>query len=213
MPLGECQRIHTSKRDLYLSIYRGHFATSHSHMNYYIDIASNKSNLHEADAVADALAEHIKYTTAVDTVLCLDGTEVIGTCLARILTSGNRYHVNAGNDIYVLAPEEITGRQLYFRDNIVSMIQGKAVLVLAASVVTGATANAALEAVRYYGGTPIGICSIFATMNEYGGIPVNSIFNPNDLEGYVSGPSAQCPLCKKGVKITALVNSYGCSAL
>ena len=72
MPLGPCTKIRTGSPDLYLDIYKGHFATSHSHMNYYIDIASNKSNLREADAIAQVLSETLRYTTAVNTILCLD---------------------------------------------------------------------------------------------------------------------------------------------
>ncbi len=213
MSLGECRKLRTKQHNICLNIYQGHFATAHSHMNYYIDISSNKSNLREADAIAEALAEHIKYTTEVNTILCLDGTEVIGACLARVLSSANRFHINAGNDIYVLAPEMIAGGQLYFRDNTVPMIKEKCILILTASVVTGGTVNSAIEAVRYYGGSPSAICSIFATKKEYDGIPVCSVFDPHDLEGYVSSTAASCPFCKRGIKITALVNSFGCSAL
>ena len=213
MPLGECYKIRANSPDLYLKYYKGHFATSHSHMNYYIDITENKSSLREARAVAGALSDHVRYTTAVDTVLCLDGTEVIGACLAADLTKADRFHVNAGNDIYVLTPEYVAGSQLYFRDNTAPMVNGKAVLILAASVVTGYTAEAAVEAIRYFGGTPVEICSIFATMKECCGIPVRSVFDPNDLGDYVYTPAAKCPLCEQGIKITALVNSFGCSAL
>ena len=50
--------------------------------------------------------------------------------------------------------------QLMFRDNIVPMIKGKHVLVLAVSVATGGTVKAAMEAVKYYGGEiyPSGKC-------------------------------------------------------
>lgn len=213
MPLGPCIKIHTSSPDLYLDIYKGHFATSHSHMNYYIDIASNKSNLREADAIAQALAENLRYTTSVQTILCLDNMEVIGACLARALTKPDRFSVNANNSIFVLTPEHTTGSQLFFRDNTAPMITGKDVLILAASVVTGYTSQSALEAVRYYGGNPVAICAIFANIKACDEIPVFSVFNPNDLEGYITSSAHTCPMCKRGEKITALVNCFGCSAL
>ncbi len=213
MSLGECYRIRSESPDLYLNIYKGHFATSHSHMNYYIDIASNKANLREAKAVAQALAKHYQYTERIETVLCLDGTEVIGAFLAEQLTKPDRYNINAGRDIFVLTPEHISGSQLFFRDNTAPMINGKSVLILAASVVTGYTAESAVEAVRYYGGTPAGICSIFATVNETNGIPIRSVFDPKYLPDYLFCPAIRCPMCKRGEKITALVNSFGCSAL
>lgn len=213
MPLGQCQKIRSNSPDLYLDIYKGHFATSHSHMNYYIDIASNKSNLRQANAVANALAEHFKYTTQIQTILCLDNTEVIGACLAGALTKSDRFNVNAGNDIFVLTPEHTAGSQLFFRDNTSSMITGKDMLILAASVVTGYTAQSAVEAIRYYGGNPVGVCAIFATIKECEAIPVCSVFDPNDLPGYLTSPAHNCPMCRNGEKITALVNCFGCSAL
>ena len=65
---------------------RGHFATNHSHINYYIDITYPKARLSEAQAVAKHLASRFISSTMVDTILCLDGTTVIGTCLADELT-------------------------------------------------------------------------------------------------------------------------------
>ena len=74
-------------------------------------------------------------------------------------------------------------------------------------------AKAAIEAVQYYGGTVEGIASIFATADECQGIPVRSAFDPNDLQDYTIKPSHECPMCKKGQKIDALVNSFGFSKL
>ena len=55
--------------------------------------------------------------------------------------------------------------------------------------------------------------SLFATKDECEGYPVHSIFNPNDLQDYQSFPSHECPLCKAGKKIDALVNSFGYSKI
>lgn len=40
------------------------------------------------------------------------------------------------------------------------------------------------------------------------GYPVTSIFNPNDLGDYQSYDSRDCPWCKQGKRIDALVNSF-----
>lgn len=213
MPLGEPIHIKSKSPYLFLNIYSGHFATSHSHMNYYIDIAANKASLKEANAIGKALAEHFRLTTPVDTILCLDNTEVIGTCLARALTKPDRFNMNENNDIFILTPEHTAGSQLFFRDNTAPMIAGKAVLILAASVVTGYTAESAVEAVHYFGGEPVGVCSIFATSDNCVGLPVKSVFDPNDLPGYYTSEPLHCPMCRRGERITALVNSFGCSAL
>lgn len=213
MALGEHFKIGTKSSLLYLDIYKGHFATSHSHTNYYIDITSHKSSIREAMAVAKALAEDYKTTVMIDTILCLDGAEVIGACLARELSRNDSFSVNAGGDVFVVTPEHTTGSQLFFRDNVSPMIKGKSVLVLAASVVTGFTAKSAIEAVSYYGGRVVGVASLFATIDECVGVPVTSVFDPNDLPGYTTNLSIDCPLCKAGKKIDALVNNFGISML
>ena len=206
-------KLPTKKADLYLRVAKGHFATSHSHINYYIDVTMQKTRLSEARAVARALVSAYKLTTIVDTVLCLDGTEVIGACLASELTRDGFVNMNAHQTIYVVTPEHTTGSQLLFRENITPMITGKHVLILAASVTTGYTVQAAIEAVKYYGGMVAGLAAIFATVKECEGYPVASIFDPNDLPDYKTYDSHQCPYCKAGQRIDALVNSYGYSTL
>lgn len=213
MPSNQTFKIRTKHRDLFLRVSKGHFATSHSHINYYIDVTTQKTRLSEAKAVAKKLVSYYAYNTIVDTVLCLDGTEVIGTCLANELTKGNYINLNAHQTIYVVTPEHTMGSQLIFRDNILPAIAGKNVLVLAASVTTGYTAQAAIEAIKYYNGQVSGVCSIFSTVDECMGYPVNSIFDTRDLDDYFSYPSHECPMCKQGKKIEALVNSFGFSKL
>ncbi len=213
MPSNEIIKIKTKQDNLYLRVAKGHFATSHAHSNYYIDVAAQKSRLSEAKAVAQKLCGGYKYsTTIVDTILCLDGTEVIGTCLADTLVKNDFININAHQTIYVVTPET-SNSQLLFRDNIVPMIRGKHVLILAVSVSSGATVASAIDAVKYYGGEVAGVASIFATKKEIGGFEVNSVFNPSDLEGYFSVPAHECPLCAKGEKIDALVNYHGFSKL
>ncbi len=213
MPTIDTKTIKTKRPNLFLRVSKGHFATNHSHINYYIDVSAQKARLSEASALAKELVSYYNSTTIVDTVLCLDGTQVIGTCLAEELTRGNFTNLNAHQTIYVVTPENTSGSQLIFRDNIAPMIKGKNVLILAASVVTGYTAQAAVEAINYYDGHVAGICSIFATLKECAGQRVVSVFDPNDLEGYASYPSHECPMCKEGKKIDALVNSFGFSKL
>ena len=214
MPTTNIMKIKTKRNNLYLRVAKGHFATNYTHTNYYIDVAAQKSRFSEAKAVAQELCASYNYsTTIVDTILCLDGTEVIGTCLADELTKNSFMNINAHQTIYVVTPEMTGSLQLLFRDNIVPMIKDKHVLVLAVSVATGNTASSAIDAVRYYGGEVVGIASIFATQKECGGYPVESVFNPNDLEGYFTVPAHECPLCKQKVKIDALINSFGFSKL
>ena len=213
MPTDNSYKIRTKNKNLFLRVSPGHFATSHSHINYYIDVTTQKTRLSEAMAVAKELVSYYKSSTIVDTILCLDGTEVIGACLANELTKSDYTNLNAHQTIYIIEPEHTAGSQLFFRDNIVKMIEGKHVLVLAASVTTGFTARGAVEAINYYGGFVSGISAIFATEHECMGYEVKSVFDPKDLDGYASYPSHECPLCRAGKKIDALVNSFGYSKL
>ena len=213
MPTENSYKIRTKQKNLFLRVATGHFATSHSHINYYIDVTTQKTRLSEATAVAKELASYYSISTVVDTILCLDGTEVIGACLAKELTNGGYVSMNAHQTIYVITPEHTVGSQLFFRDNIVPMIKGKNVLILAASVTTGYTAKAAVEAVTYYDGHVAGISAIFATEKTCADYPVRAVFDTDDLDGYASYPSHDCPLCRAGKKIDALVNSFGYSKL
>ena len=193
-------KLPTKNKRMFLRVARGHFATSHSHINYYIDATMQKNRLSEAAEAARELVHMYKSTTIVDTVLCLDGTQVIGTCLANELTKDG-------------TPEYTSGSQIILRDNIAPMVRGKHVLILAASITTGYTMQAAIEAVQYYGGQVAGLSAIFATTHEFMGYPVSSIFDPNNLPDYQSYESRDCPMCKAGQPIDALVNSFGYSAL
>ena len=133
--------------------------------------------------------------------------------MASELTRAGITNMNAHRTIYVVTPEHTSGSQLLFRDNSAPMIVGKHVLVLAASVTTGYTAQAAVEAIRYYSGIPVGICSIFTCMDECEGFPIVSIFNAKDvLPDYQSTSSHDCPLCRAGQKLDAMVNAYGISS-
>ncbi len=213
MPTLHIMKHATKRQNLFLRVAMGHFATNNRHSNYYIDVVSQKSRMSEAKAVAEELCSYYYADTVVDTILCLDGTEVIGACLAESLSKADFVNMNAHKSIYVVTPEIIGGNQFIFRDNIVPMIAGKHVMILGVSVSSGKTAEAAIDAVKYYGGIVSGVSAIFSTEEECGGFPVRSVFDPNDLDDYNSYPSHECPLCKSGVKLDALINSYGFSKL
>ena len=214
MPSTDVRKISTKDRHLFLRVAKGHFATTNYHSNYYIDVAAQKSRLSEATAVARELCRDYNYTTTViDTILCLDGTEVIGTCLANELTQNNFMNLNEHGTIYIVTPEMTGTSQIMFRDNIVPMIRGKHVLILAVSISSGYTAKLAIDAVNYYGGEVEGVSAIFSTKDECGGYKVNSVFDPQDLPGYFARPSHECPLCRQGEKLDALMNCHGYSKI
>ena len=196
-----------------LRIAQGHFATNHSHINYYVDITFNKTRLSEAKDTAYELVSHFINDTPVDTILCLDGTAVIGTCVAEELTKNGFQTINAHKTIYVLEPEYNANSQIIFRDNIQPMIRGKHVLVLMASVTTGFTAKRSIEAIGYYGGKVAGVAALYRAVDEVAGYPVRSVYSIQDLPDYQSYDYHDCPYCKQGQPIDALVNSFGYSKL
>ena len=119
----------------------GHFATPQSHITNYMDITTLKTRCTEAKSLAAILAKRYEITTPVDTIVCLDGTEVIGTYLAEELTKSGILSYNAHRTLYVVSPEHsMAGAgQIIFRDNLQRTIRNKHILVLTGSVTTGHT--------------------------------------------------------------------------
>jgi len=72
--------------DIKLRVIPGHFATANSHINYFIDMSLMKYRQSEANSIAKAISEKYVASTMVDTILCMDGCEVIGAYLANYLT-------------------------------------------------------------------------------------------------------------------------------
>ena len=192
---------------------RGHFATNHSHINYYIDITNQKVKLNEAKDMARQMVANFINNTPVETILCLDGMSVIGTCLAQELTKNGFQSMNENSDIYVIEPEYNANSQMIFRDNVQALVRNKHVLVLMASVTTGFTAHKAIEAIGYYGGEVVGIASLYSAVKDISGLPVRSVYNLSDIPDYASYDYKECPYCKKGRKLDALVNSFGYSSI
>ena len=59
----------------------------------------------------------------------------------------------------------------------------------------------------------VGISAIFSAVDEVEGQPVNAVFHKDDIPDYQSCAMHDCPLCKEGRRIDALVNSFGYSKL
>ena len=209
----EIKHLDRRRGNVPLRVARGHFATNHSHINYYIDVTYQKTRLSEAKASAYQLVSQFINDTPVDTIVCLDGTAVLGACVAEELTKSGFCTINAHQTIYVVEPEFVSSSQMIFRDNIQPMIKGKHVLILMASVTTGYTAKRSIESICYYGGMVSGVAAIYRAVDEIEGYPVRSIYSVKDLPDYESYDYRECPYCKQGKKIDALINSYGYSAL
>ncbi|MBE6004182.1 MAG: orotate phosphoribosyltransferase [Lachnospiraceae bacterium] len=207
------QKIEVSGISVPLKVTKGHFATNHSHTNYYIDLTTVKARASEAHAVAAKLVENYLFGMVVDTIICDEGTEVIGAFIAEELTKSGAMNTNAHKTVYIVKPEFNTNSQIIFRDNIKPMIRDKNILIVEGSVSTGKTINRVMEAVKYYGGKLSGISAVFSAISSYNGVPVVSAYGINDLPDYEYTDYNECPLCKAGQPIDGLVNSFGVSML
>lgn len=191
----------------------GHFVTNHSHINTYVDMTIMKSRKSEAAAAASVLARKYTTSTYIDTIICMDGCEVIGAYLADELTASGIMSLNQHKTMYIVTPEMNPGGQLIFRDNMQFMIEGKHCLLLLASATTGRTVARALECIQYYGGMISGVSAIFSASDRVEGVEINHIFSAEDIGDYQTYEASKCPMCARGERIDAIVNSFGYSRL
>ena len=196
-----------------LKIIPGHFATSQSHITHYLEMTTMKTRCAEAGRIARYLATRYETTTPVDSIICLDGLEVVGAFLAEELAKAGVLSMNAHKTIYIVTPEFNGNGQLMFRDNIQHMVRNRNVVILMGSITTGETLRKCIQSVLYYGGTIQGVSSIFSAINKVAGMDINSVFYKKDVPNYESYKPDECPMCKKKEKMDAIVNGYGYSKL
>lgn len=192
-----------------MSIIPGHYATSHSHVNYYVDLTSVKTGLKTAKEAAKELGSQFS-ATHVDTIICLEGTDILGAFLAEHLSQAG---INVDEDISLVTPETNSNNQLIFRDNVQKKIWGKRILLLISSASTGKSINRAVECLQYYSGELVGIGAIFSAIKAIHGMEVHSLFTEADIPNYINVLPADCPMCRSGRKVDALINSFGYSKL
>lgn len=190
----------------------GHFATSHSHINYYVDVTSIKTRASEAKEAAKVLFSKVPHNSYIDTIVCMDGTEMIGAFLSQQIENAGIMSVNTHETTYVVSPE-INNNQMLFRDNNKGAIEGKHVVLLLATTTTGETIRRAMECISYYGGTITCVASIFSTIDEVDGTKVEKLFDDDDVVNYQAYSVTECPFCKKNMPIEAMVNGFGYSKL
>lgn len=202
-----------SNKKLVLRVIPGHFATNNSHINQYIDLTMTKTRQSEAMEVAKDMAKHYVNSTVVDTIVCLDGCEVIGAYLAQELTNEGIMSMNAHQTIYIINPVYNTNGQMMFRENNQSSVYNKHILLLVGSATTGDTLKRSLDCIKYYGGHIEGISAVFSAVEKVEGVAVNSIFKPRDIPDYRSYTIDECPMCKEKHRLEAIVNGYGYTKL
>ncbi|MDE5933335.1 MAG: orotate phosphoribosyltransferase [Lachnospiraceae bacterium] len=191
----------------------GHFVTPSSHINYFLDMTTLKTRLSEASLTAKELSRQIVASMVVDTIVCIDGCDIIGAFLAEELTRAGIYSRNAHQTIYIITPEYSSSGQMLFRDNYLPMIKDKNILLLLATATTGRTVTKAVQTLTYYGASISGVSAVFSAANSVMGIPINSLFSIADIPEYKTFNSEDCALCKDKKPIDAFANSFGYSML
>lgn len=200
--------------NVFIHVMPGHFISANNHINYYVGTSDIKHNLNVSTQAAKLMAEY--YSTNgidVDTVLCLYETQALGAYLAQELSNSTMMAPNPDQTVFVVGSEYDAAGNLIFRDNLRRMIYGKNVVVLISCITSGRTVERAIESVRYYGGKVAGISSVFSMQSKISSVPVSSLFTTDDIPGYISYPSHDCPLCQKGVAVDAISNGYGYSKI
>lgn len=192
-----------------IGVIPGHYATNHSHVNYYVAMTSIKTSMKMANEAAKELAAAYS-SVHVDTIICLEGTDILGAFLAQSLSEAG---INSGSDINVVTPELNAVNQMIFRDNTQKKIWGKQVLLLISSASTGKSIERAKDCLQYYNGHLLGVAAIFSAIKESDGVDVHALFTDKDLPDYKTFAASECPMCKTGQKVDALINSFGYSKL
>lgn len=200
-------------KDVVLRYIPGHFITPNSHVNYYMDLVDMKSRQREARATGEELAEMYLASDVIDTILCLNGMEVVGSYLANKLTKAGVISANSHQTMYITSPEYNASGQMMFRENNQHMIRGKKVLILIDTATTGATLQSAVSSVNFYKGEIVGISAIFSVATKINNIPIRALYSNRDLPDYASYASESCPLCRQGAAVDAICNGFGYSTL
>lgn len=240
MSMGEPKKIYAKDYpDLALKVTKGHFSSDRFHINYYIDMTALKMRKMEAQHVARAMVSRyvnrirmetptfftsaggdmenmlnsMSSKTPIDTIICMDGCEVIGAYVASELSEVGVTTLNTHHTSYIITPEFDSTGQMVVRDNIKPMIKGKHVLVVLATAMSGRTIAKSIRCINSYGGIIEGISVIFSAVDEIDGYPVNAVFSTKDLPDFRLSVPEECEDCKNGVKLDAIVNSYGYSIL
>ena len=203
----------TRYNDVIMKVIPGHFVTPNSHINYYIDMTTMKTRQNEAKAAARAMSEDYVASTVVDTIVCMDGMEVIGAYMAEELTKAGIMSMNAHKRIYIMSPEYDLAGQMIVTEIIQMMVRGKHCLLLLASATTGQTIARASESINYYGGTIEGISAIYSAVSKVMGYQIHALYTNADLPDYKSYPPSKCKMCQSNQPIDAICNGFGYSSL
>ena len=192
-----------------ISVMPGHFTTGNLHVSHYLDVSDLKANALVARNVARELAIPYVSSTLVDTIVCMERTDVIGAYLAEELLQEGTQVMNSGGEIHVVTPINSSGGKLIFFDNEVDWITNRHILVLFATISSGKTMRGVLECLAYYGGIVSGISSLFLSSAEAFEPEIHALFTTEDIPEYRMLSPGGCDMCKEGRRLDAIISSEG----
>ena len=195
----------TKNPSINMNVIPGHFTTSHFHTTHYLNLDNLKTNASLARDVARELALPYLASTLVDTIVCMEGTSVIGAYMAEELLQEGTSVINSGREIHVVTPISNINRNLMFQSNMQELIFNRNIILLVSSISSGMTLNSALECLSYYGGILVGISALFNAYPKKHEQEINSMFTNGDISGYQIFSPDECPMCKEGHKLDAII--------
>lgn len=187
----------------------GHFATNHFHISHYLDVSELKTNAVIAKDVARELSIPYLANVSVDTIVCMEGTEVIGAYMAEELMQEGVNVINSGKEIRIVKPLSSASGKLLFQCNMQQYIRDKEIILLVASISSGTTIHRAQDCITYYGGVIAGISALFNAYPADTEQEIYSMFTSEDIPGYQVYSMGECAMCREGHKLEAIINSEG----
>lgn len=188
-----------------MNVIPGHFTTSQFHISHFLDLYDLKTNATLARDVAIEMAMPYLTSTLVDTIVCMEGTEVIGAYMAEELLQEGTSVINSGKEIHVVTPMSNINRKLIFQNNMQDLILNKNIILLVSSISSGTTVNSALECLSYYGGIVVGISALFNAYQDAADQEIHSMFTSEDIPGYRIFSPGKCDMCEDGLKLDAFI--------
>jgi orotate phosphoribosyltransferase len=187
----------------------GHFATNSAHRSHYIDIFDIMASARIARDAARELAMPYRASTFVDAIVYMDNTEILAAFLADELLQAGMSVMNEGGEILLLTPMVSSHGHFIFHQNVREKIKNKNVVLMVASLSTGATVSRVQECLNYYGCKLVGISAVFSACSELDGREIHSLFDCADIPDYHFYEPSECTMCREGAKIDAIISSEG----
>ena len=143
----------------------------------------------------------------------MDGTEILAAYMADELLQPGSGVMNEGGEIFIVTPMIRADGHYIFHQSVHERIRNKNVVLMVASMSTGATVNQVLECLSYYSCKLVGISAVFSAVPEAEGRVIHSLFSTDEIPDYRFCIPSECEMCKAGRKLDAVFNSEGYTEL